>query len=148
MGIWPSRSCCAWYSLILPGTRSISTSFWWKRIMLWTLWKIMVLKNNDCFDYGFNHGQNHQGFNHDFDDTSLFSVVKNIHTNANTLSQHLNVITNWTFQWKVIFNPDWSKQAQEIMLSWKVKKLLHPSFLSNNIPLNNSLFRMHLGLTL
>ena len=66
----------------------------------------MVLKNNDCFDHGFNHGQNHQGFNHGFDDTSLFSVVKNIHTNANTLSQHLNVITNWTFQRKVIFNPD------------------------------------------
>lgn len=74
----------------------------------------MVLKNNDCFDHGFNHGQNHQGFNHGFDDTSLFSVVKNIHTNANTLSQHLNVITNWTFQWKMIFNPEITKKLAKL----------------------------------
>lgn len=66
----------------------------------------MVLKNDHCFDHGFNHGQNNQGFNHGFDDTSLFLVVNNIHTNANTLSQHLNAITNWTFQWRLIFNPD------------------------------------------
>ena len=36
------------------------------------------------------------------DDTSLFSVVNNIHTSATTLSQDLNAITNWTFQWKMI----------------------------------------------
>ena len=29
------------------------------------------------------------------DDTSLFSVVNNIHTSATTLSQDLNAITNW-----------------------------------------------------
>ena len=32
------------------------------------------------------------------DDTSLFSVVNNIHTSAATLSQDLNGITNWAFQ--------------------------------------------------
>ena len=32
------------------------------------------------------------------DDTSLFSVVNNIHTSASTLSQDLNAITNWAFQ--------------------------------------------------
>ena len=37
------------------------------------------------------------------DDTSLFSVVNNIHTSATTLSQDLNAITNWAFQWKMIF---------------------------------------------
>ena len=31
------------------------------------------------------------------DDTSLFSVVNNIHTSATTLSQDLNAITNWAF---------------------------------------------------
>ena len=35
------------------------------------------------------------------DDTSLFSVVNNIHTSATTLSQDLNAITNWAFQWRV-----------------------------------------------
>ena len=75
------------------------------------------------------------------DDTSLFSVVNNIHTSATTLSQGLKAITKWAFQWKMIFNPDLSKQAQEVIL-------LHPTLLFNNIPLNNSLFQKHLGLTL
>ena len=47
-------------------------------------------------------------------DTSLFSVVNNIHTSAATLSQDLNGMTNWAFQWKMIFNPDLSKQSQEV----------------------------------
>ena len=32
------------------------------------------------------------------DDTSLFSVVSNIHTSATTLSQDLKAITKWAFQ--------------------------------------------------
>ena len=48
----------------------------------------------------------------------------------------------------MIFNPDLSKQAQEAIFSRKVKKLLHPTLLYNNIPLSNSLFQTHLGLTL
>ena len=82
------------------------------------------------------------------DDTSLFSVVNNIHTSATTLSQDLWSITNWAFQWKMIFNPDLSKQAQEVIFSRKIKKLLHPTLLFNNIPLSNSLFQKHHVLTL
>ena len=82
------------------------------------------------------------------DDTSLFSVVNNIHTSAATLSQDLKKIANWAFQWKMIFNPDLSKQAQEVIFSRKIKKLLHPTLLFNNIPLSNSLFQKHLGFTL
>ena len=80
-------------------------------------------------------------------DTSLFSVVNNSHTSAATLSQDLNAITNWVFQWKMIFNPDLSKKAQKLIFSRKIKKLLHPILLFNNIPLSNSLFQKHLGLT-
>ena len=54
------------------------------------------------------------------DDTSLFSVVNNIHTSATTLSQDLNAITNWAFQWKIVFNPYVSKQAQGVVFSRKV----------------------------
>ena len=78
----------------------------------------------------------------------LFSVVNNIHTSATTLSQDLKAITKWAFQWKMIFNPDLSKQAQEVIFSRKIKKLLHPTLLFNHIPLNNRLFQKHLGLTL
>ena len=82
------------------------------------------------------------------DDTSLFSQVDNTHTSATTLSQGLNAITNWAFQWKMVFNPDLNRQAQEVIFSRKIKKLLHPTLLFNNIPLSNSLFQKHLGLTL
>ena len=82
------------------------------------------------------------------DDTSLFSVVNNIHTSATTLSEDLKAITKWAFQWKIIFNPDLSKKAQEVIFSRKIKKLLHPTLFFNNIPLNNSLFQKHLGLSL
>ena len=61
---------------------------------------------------------------------SLFLVVNNTHTSGTTLSQDLNVITNWAFQWKMIFNPDLSKQAQEVIFSRKSKKLLHPTLYS------------------
>ena len=74
--------------------------------------------------------------------------MNNIHTSAATLSQDLNGITNWAFQWKMILNPDLSKQAQEVIFSRKIKKLLHPTLLYNNIPLSNSLFQKHLSLTL
>ena len=78
----------------------------------------------------------------------FFSVVNSIHTSAATLSQDLKAITNWAFQWKIIFNSDLSKQAQEVIFSIKIKKLLHPTLLFNNIPLNHSLLQKHLGLTL
>ena len=81
-------------------------------------------------------------------DTSLFSVVNNIHKSATTLRQDLNATTNWAIQWKMIFNPDLSKQAQEVIFSRKIKKLLHPTLLFNNIRESNSLFQKHLGLIL
>ena len=48
----------------------------------------------------------------------------------------------------MIFNPDLTKQAQEVIFSRKNKKLLHPTLLFNNITLSNSLFQKQLGLTL
>ena len=78
----------------------------------------------------------------------LFSVINNIHTSATTLSQDLNAITNWALQWKMIFNPDLSKQTQEVIFSRKIKKLLCPTLLFNNIPLSNSFFQKHLSLKL
>ena len=81
-------------------------------------------------------------------DTSLFLVVRNIHASATTLSHVLNVLTNWAFQWKMIFNPDLSKQAQEVIFSRTIKKLIHPTLLFNNISLSNSLFQKQFDLTL
>ena len=82
------------------------------------------------------------------DDTSLFSVVNNIQSSAATLRNDLTVISNWAFQWKMIFNPDMTKQVQDVIFSRKTKKMLHPFLLFNDIPLKNSISQKHLGLTL
>ena len=54
----------------------------------------------------------------------------------------------WAFQWKMIFNPDLSKQEQQVIFSKKIKKLPHPTLSFNNIPLSNSLYQNHFGLIL
>ena len=61
------------------------------------------------------------------DDTSLFKVAHNINTAANEINNDLKKVSNWAFQWKMSFNPDPSKQAQEIIFSGKLKEILHPS---------------------
>ena len=50
------------------------------------------------------------------DDTSLFSVVHNITDSANLLNSDLSKIDEWALQGKMSFNPNPTKQAQEIQL--------------------------------
>ena len=52
---------------------------------------------------------------------------KDIQLSAATLRNNLMVISNWAFQWKINFNSDLTKQAQEVVFRRKTKKLLHPS---------------------
>ena len=54
------------------------------------------------------------------DDTSFFSIVKNPQVSAVNLQHDLNMITEWAYQWKMSFNPDPSKQAEEILFSQKL----------------------------
>ena len=61
------------------------------------------------------------------DDTSLFSIVQNVSTSASHLNNDLSKISNWAFQWKMSFNPDPSKQAQEVISSRKIQKTCHAS---------------------
>ena len=49
---------------------------------------------------------------------------------ANKLNCELKKVINSTFQWKMSFNPDPSKQAQ-VIFSRKLKKVPHPSFFDN-----------------
>ena len=56
------------------------------------------------------------------DGTSLFSVVHNANTTAKELNNDLVKISRWAYQWKMSFNPDPSKQAQEVIFSRKTKK--------------------------
>ena len=79
------------------------------------------------------------------DDTSLFSVVHNSNTTTKELNNDLVKISRWAYQWKMSFNPDPSKQDQEVLFSRKTKKEYHASlaFSNNNISETNS--QKHLG---
>ena len=53
------------------------------------------------------------------DDTMLFSIVNDPLLSANDLNHDLEVINQWSHQWKMQFNPDPTKQATEILFSCK-----------------------------
>ena len=82
------------------------------------------------------------------DDTSLFSEVKDATVSHTQLINDLNKISKWAFQWKMLFNPDPSKQAIEIRFSHKRDNVSYPSlvFNDNKVQLANS--QKHLGLIL
>lgn len=79
-------------------------------------------------------------------DTSLFSTVTKSETttnNANNVNSDSEEISEWVFQWKLSFNPNLSKQAQEVIFSRKTTRLvilnyfsvmfLSPEFIFRNI---------------
>ena len=82
------------------------------------------------------------------DDTSLFSVIHDVDASANELNNDLYQINKWAFQWKMSFNPDPSKQTQEIIFSRKTKKIFHPSLRFNNSIVSRSPYQKHLGIFL
>ena len=58
------------------------------------------------------------------------------------------MIHNWAFQWKMNFNPDPTKQAQEVIFIRKTKKLPHPPLVFNNTNVTQSIYQKHLGIIL
>ena len=56
------------------------------------------------------------------DDSSLFTSVNTVDQTHQTIEQDLSNITNWAYQWKMVFNPDVTKQAVEVIFSVKSKK--------------------------
>ena len=56
------------------------------------------------------------------DGTSLFSVIHNKDMAAKNLNDDLSRTNNWTFQWKMSFNPGANKQAQKVFFLAKFKK--------------------------
>ena len=55
------------------------------------------------------------------DDTSLFSHVFNKDTSQDELDYDLQKVSDWGFHWKMKFNPDPNKQAQELIFSKKAE---------------------------
>ena len=82
------------------------------------------------------------------DDTSIFSVVKDHLNSSNKLSEDLSKISQGANQWKMSFNPDVSKQAQEVTVSGKKNISDHPVVFFNNLPINRKSTQKHLNLLL
>ena len=79
------------------------------------------------------------------DGTYLFSVVHDINTSASALNEALEKISNWAFQWKMNFNLDPNKQAQEIIFSRKKTTSLYPVVHFDNRPVKSTQIHKHLG---
>ena len=65
------------------------------------------------------------------DDTMLFSIVKDPKISADDLNHDLDLIKRWAYQWKMVFNPDPTKQATELLFSCKKSKVEHPNIYFN-----------------
>ena len=78
------------------------------------------------------------------DDTKLFSIVNNPLISA----IDLNIICQWAHQWKMEFNPDPTKQANEILFSCKKFSPNHPQLIFNGFVVVKVNEQKHLGLVL
>ena len=82
------------------------------------------------------------------DDSSLFTRVTSVNDTQHLLEKDLETVSKWGHQWKMVFNPDLSKQAVEVIFSCKRDKVEHPSLHFNGIPVARVPFTKHLGLFL
>ena len=69
-------------------------------------------------------------------------------TSANNLNNDLKKINKWAFQWKMSYNADPTKQAQEVMFSRKNAQKTNPKIFFNNISISKVDSQKDLGLHL
>ena len=79
------------------------------------------------------------------DDSSIFTPVKNVIDTHEQLVKDLETVSTWGHQWKMVFNPDITKQAVEVIFSCKKNKPYHPDLDFNGIPVAREDHTKHLG---
>ena len=82
------------------------------------------------------------------DDTMLFSIVRDPEISANELNHDLEIIHKWVHQWKLEFNPDPTKQANEVLFSCKKSIPNHPHIVLNGTVVAKMNEQKHLGFIL
>ena len=82
------------------------------------------------------------------DDTSLFTIVKDKNKSANMLNNDLRWISKWAYNWRILFNPDHSKPAQEVVFSREKELQSHPTISLNNFKVERASYVKHLGILL
>ena len=82
------------------------------------------------------------------DDTSMFNVVFDTYISTEVLNQDLGAVQDWAYQWKMSFNPDPAKQAEQVIYSTKVFKVEHPAIYFCGSEVETVLHHEHIGLIL
>ena len=78
----------------------------------------------------------------------IFSIVNNPVISPTGLNHDLDIIYQWAHQWKMEFNPDPSKQANEVLFSCKKVSPTHPDLMFNRPIVSKVCEHKHLGLIL
>ena len=79
------------------------------------------------------------------DDTSLFTIVNDKNESANINNNDLFQISKWAYNWKILFNTDPNKPAQEVLFSRKNKVQVHPTINLSNIQVERASYQINLG---
>ena len=82
------------------------------------------------------------------DDICLFSIVSNPLETANVLKEDVAKIGQWVEQWKMGFNLDPTKQAQEVVFSKKPQESFQPNLYFNKLLIGRVQIQKHLELKL
>ena len=80
------------------------------------------------------------------DDISIFSIVYDIELSSKRLNDDLKKGSDWAYWWKMSFNLDLFKQAQEVIFSRKASRVDHPAVTFNNFLVAQTPFQKHLVL--
>ena len=81
-------------------------------------------------------------------DTSIFSIINDIIVSTEEINNDLKRISKRAYQWKMMFNPDLTKQPQEVTFYRKTVKPFHSRVFFNEVPVERSVSQKHLGLHL
>ena len=82
------------------------------------------------------------------DNASQFTIVKDKQESADVLNKDLSLISKWAFNWKMLFNPDTNKPAQEVLYSRKKKTQNDPNISLKNVQVERVSHQKHLGIIL
>ena len=82
------------------------------------------------------------------DDISLYSIVHDPILSASDLNTDLTTISSWAHRWKMSFNPDPTKPAEEVIFSCKRTETPHPPLIFQNNLVKRVEYHKHLGLIL
>ena len=65
-------------------------------------------------------------------DSSFFSIIHDVDASSAALNNDLVKSQEWAHNWKMSFNPDRDKQAQEVIFSRKFEKGFHHNLSFND----------------